>query len=268
MENFKFKKEFGQNFIFDENLLSSIVFDAEVCLNDEVLEIGAGAGTLTKKLCEKAKKVVSYEIDKKLTEKLEQVKKQNKNLEVFMRDALKEPISLIEENFSKPYKIVANLPYYITSPLIFKFLEQSQNVVSLTVMVQKEVALRFTSKQGSKDYGVSTIMLSSMADVSYLRDFPKEVFTPSPKVDSALIKIVPNKNKRQANNKDVFAKVVKASFLMRRKTLVNNLLTLSISKDIICQALLKINKTQTTRAEQLSLDEFIELSNLLEKEIN
>lgn len=169
MENFKFKKEFGQNFIFDGNLLSAIVSDAEITSDDEVLEIGAGAGTLTKKICEKAKKVVSYEIDKNLTEHLMDIQKQNGNLTVVMRDALKEDISEIEKHFEGNYKIVANLPYYITSPMIFKFLEQTNRVKSMTVMVQKEVAERFSAKENSKDYGISTIMINYYADVKYLR---------------------------------------------------------------------------------------------------
>ena len=160
MKNFKFKKEFGQNFIFDGNLLSAIVSDSEITEEDEVLEIGAGAGTLTQKLCEKAKKVVSYEIDKNLTEHLRELDGKNNNLKVIIADALKTPIQEIESNFSGNYKIVANLPYYITSPMIFKFLEPTKRVLSLTAMVHIEVAERFGAKENTKDYGVSTIMIN------------------------------------------------------------------------------------------------------------
>ena len=264
MENFKFKKEFGQNFIFDGNLLSAIVSDAGITSDDEVLEIGAGAGTLTKKLCEKAKKVVSYEIDKNLTEHLYEIQKQNQNLQVEMKDALKENIEEIEKHFSGNYKIVANLPYYITSPMIFKFLEQTQRVSSMTVMVQKEVAERFSAKENSKEYGIATIMINYHADVEYLRTVGRQMFTPPPNVDSALIKITPS-NKEKANNDEIFALMVKTAFSSRRKTLSNNLSKLGISKSDVDNAIGDFGKPPTTRAEQLSIHEFILLSNKLQK---
>lgn len=264
MENFKFKKEFGQNFIFDGNLLSAIVSDSGITKDDEVLEIGAGAGTLTEKLCSKAKRVVSYEIDKKLTEHLNSLEQAHGNLKVVMADALKTPIEEIESNFSGRYKVVANLPYYITSPMIFKFLEQTKKVDSLTVMVQKEVAKRFSAKENSKDYGVATIMINHVADVSYLRTVGRKMFTPPPNVDSALIKITPNPNKERANNEEFFTKLVKASFSMRRKTLQNNLLSISIPKEKTVQALKKLSKSENARAEELSISEFVSLSNILD----
>lgn len=264
MENFKFKKEFGQNFIFDGNLLSAIVSDSGITSNDEVLEIGAGAGTLTQKICDKAKKVVSYEIDKKLTEHLKTLESKNKNLEVVMADALKTPIEEIEKHFKGNYKIVANLPYYITSPMIFKFLEETNKVESLTVMVQKEVAERFSAKENSKDYGVATIMINYQADVEYLRTVKRQMFTPPPNVDSALIKITPNPNKPKANSNENFAKIVKGSFSMRRKTLQNNLFSsLQIPKEKTVESLLKIGKEPTARAEELSIENFIYLANNL-----
>lgn len=263
MKNFKFKKEFGQNFIFDGNLLSAIVSDSEITEEDEVLEIGAGAGTLTQKLCEKAKKVVAYEIDKNLTEHLRELEGKNNNLKVIIADALKTPIQEIESNFSGNYKIVANLPYYITSPMIFKFLEQTKRVLSLTVMVQKEVAERFGAKENTKDYGVSTIMINYQADVKYLRTVGRKMFTPPPNVDSALIKITPNEKKERAKGEEFFVKLVKASFSMRRKTLQNNLLSISIPKEKTVEALKMLSKPETTRAEELSISEFISLSNFL-----
>lgn len=264
MENFKFKKEFGQNFIFDGNLLSAIVSDSGITENDEVLEIGAGAGTLTQKICEKAKKVVSYEIDKKLTEHLKALENKNPNLKVVMADALKTPIEEIEKNFDGNYKIVANLPYYITSPMIFKFLEETKKVESLTVMVQKEVAERFSAKENSKDYGIATIMINYQADVQYLRTVKRQMFTPPPNVDSALIKITPNQNKPKANSNETFAKIVKASFSMRRKTLQNNLFSsLNISKEKTVELLNALGKQPTTRAEELTISDFIFISNNL-----
>ena len=263
MENFKFKKEFGQNFIFDGNLLSAIVSDSGITEEDEVLEIGAGAGTLTQKLCEKAKKVVSFEIDKKLTEHLAEIEKKNKNLKIVMADALKTPICEIEKHFNGSYKIVANLPYYITSPMIFKFLEETKNVASLTVMVQKEVAERFSAKENSKSYGVSTIMINYQANVEYLRTVKRQMFHPAPNVDSALIKITPNPNKPKAKDDAFFSEVVKAAFSMRRKTLQNNLSTLKISKEKIVELLKKLEKPETARAEELSILDFIFLADNL-----
>lgn len=263
MENFKFKKEFGQNFIFDGNLLSAIVSDSGITEEDEVLEIGAGAGTLTQKLCLKAKKVVSFEIDKKLTEHLSEIEKQNKNLKIVMADALKTPIDEIEKHFSGNYKIVANLPYYITSPMIFKFLEETKRVLSLTVMVQKEVAERFSASENSKNYGVSTIMINYGADVEYLRTVKRQMFHPAPNVDSALIKITPNPNKQKAKDEQFFTNVVKTAFSMRRKTLQNNLSNLNISKEKIVSVLNQLEKPATARAEELSISDFIFLANNL-----
>src|SRR5574344_1301425 len=153
IENFNFKKNFGQNFISDQNLISAIVSDAIVTKEDNVLEIGAGAGTLTSKLAENAKKVVSYEIDKTLTEYLQNLCSQYPNLSIYIKDGLKTPISEIEKDFNgEKYMVVANLPYYITSPLIFKFIEETNNAKSITVMVQKEVAERYNSEPNSKEY--------------------------------------------------------------------------------------------------------------------
>lgn len=263
MKDFKFKKEFGQNFIFDGNLLSAIVADSEITNQSEVLEIGAGAGTLTKKLCEKAKKVVSYEIDKTLTEQLTQLENQTPNLKVIFADALKEPLEKIESNFSGNYVVVANIPYYITSPLIFKFLKESKRALSLTVMIQKEVALRYLSKPSTKDYGIPTVMINYLANVEFLRNVNRKMFTPVPNVDSALIKITRDSSKPKANDEIFFEKLVKASFANRRKTLVNNLQFINIPKEKIINSLNSINKTNDVRAEQLSVNDFINLSNLL-----
>lgn len=264
IKNFKFKKEFGQNFIFDGNLLSAIVSDSGITKNDEVLEIGAGAGTLTQKICEKAKKVVSYEIDKKLTEHLKSLENKNPNLNIIIADALKTPIDEIEKNFEGNYKIVANLPYYITSPMIFKFLEETKKVKSLTVMVQKEVAERFSAKENSKDYGIASIMINYQADVEYLRTVKRQMFNPPPNVDSALIKITPNPNKPKASSNTFFQSLVKGAFSMRRKTLQNNLFSsLKIPKERTIKLLSELDKQPTARAEELTISDFIFLSNNL-----
>ena len=262
IKNFEFKKNFGQNFIFDKNLLSSIVSDAKITKEDNVLEIGAGAGTLTAKIAESAKKVISYEIDKTLTEHLNNLTNNFNNLEIKIKDALKEPIEEIEKDFNgEDYKIVANLPYYITSPLIFKFVEETNRAKSITVMIQKEVAERFVAKPNSKDYGIATIMLNYYADIKYLRTINRKVFNPAPNVDSALIQIIPNPNKPKAKNKQNFKKLVQSSFSMRRKTLVNNLTkNYNTDKEKLIPLLEKLNKPLTARAEELSLSDFIYLA--------
>lgn len=259
--NFSFNKQFGQNFIFDGNLLSAIVSDAGVD-GDDVLEIGAGAGTLTKKICEKANKVVSYEIDKNLTELLKNIEKNTKNLKIIIQDALKTPIEEIEKDFEGKYKVVANLPYYITSPLIFKFLEETDRAESITVMVQKEVGERFSAKPMTKDYGIASVMAQIYADIEIVRIVKKEMFHPMPKVDSALIKLTRKPEVDVDKNK--LRKFVQTAFSMRRKTLQNNLKALNISKDVLEQTLNKIGKSISIRAEELSLDDFIFLSKNLE----
>ena len=263
MENFIYKKKFGQNFIFDGNLLSSIVADSKINSDSEVLEIGAGAGTLTKKLCSVAKHVVSYEIDKSLTNILTKLEREFPNLKVVFQDALKTPLKEIESNFSSNFVIVANLPYYITSPLIFKFLDSK--ATALTVMVQKEVADRFFAKPNSKDYGIPTVMINYCADVEYLRTVNRKMFTPSPNVDSALIRIIKNPNKQKAENEKFFKEMVKASFSSRRKTLVNNLISYGLPKEKILCVLNKLKISTNVRAEELAIDNFIDLSNELQK---
>lgn len=265
MENFKFKKNFGQNFISDGNLLSAIVADAEIMQTDNVLEIGAGAGSLTAKLAERAKKVVSYEIDKTLTEHLNELASKHKNLTIKIKDALKISIDEIESDFGgEKYKLVANLPYYITSPLIFKFIENSDKVISMTIMVQKEVSERYVASHNSKEYGIATIMLNYYADIKLLRTINRKLFRPVPNVDSALIKITPNSSKPRAVNDEIFKGLVHASFSMRRKTLVNNLLkNFNVDKSKLISILNKMGKSNDVRAEQLTISDFIYLADNL-----
>ena len=260
LENFKFNKKFGQNFLSDRNLLDAIVSDAEITDSTEVLEIGAGAGALTESLVKKAKKVVSYEIDKNLTEHLKDLELKHANLKIYMQDALKTPLEKIEKDFSGEYKLVANLPYYITTPLIFKFLEESDKCKSLTVMVQKEVAERFCASIKSKDYGISTVMMSFYATAKITRNVSRKMFYPVPNVDSAIIKIT-KKDISSEVDKTKFKQVVQTAFSMRRKTLVNNLSKLK-SKEEILTILNKLKINSSARAEELSLNDFIELSKL------
>ena len=253
------KHKFGQNFISDTNLLSAIVRDGEVTPNDTVLEIGAGEGALTKEISKIAKKTVSFEIDNDLKPILLSLNLPNTQF-VFC-DALKEELEKIESLLGEEYKIIANLPYYITSPLIFKFLEGSEKLLSMTIMVQKEVAQRIVAKEGGKDYGILSVMIAFHGDAKITRQVSRKMFFPVPNVDSAVVNIKIVKNKFDVNKQN-FSKVVKGAFSMRRKTLLNNLSTaLKISKEEIQQKLTQFDTNR--RAESFSVQEFVEITKIL-----
>lgn len=261
---FNFNKSLGQNFIFDKNLLRSIVKDAGVTNDSEVLEIGAGAGTLTEQLCEVAKKVVSYEIDRNLKEHLQSHLSQFSNLTLEFADALKEDLSLMEKHFDGEYLLVANLPYYITTPLIFKFVENSDRIISLTVMVQDEVARRLVSHAGKKEYGAISLSLDAVADVKYVRKVGRQNFTPVPNVDSAIVKIVMNKNKYDIADRATFLALVKASFAMRRKTLANNLTkSFAVNGSVVAGWLSELGVDPAIRGEALTTSEAVTLANII-----
>lgn len=219
MENFNTKKKFGQNFLTDRNLLSAICDDAKLDVNDEVLEIGAGMGALTDFLAKKTRKVISYEIDKDLEPYL--MKKRYSNVKFVFSDILKIDLGEIEKDFTKDYKIVANLPYYITTPIIFKFLGVSK-AKSLTIMVQKEVADRMIADVGSKDYGVLSISIAVLGGAKLTRNVNRKMFNPQPNVDSAVVRIDVS-NPYNIVDFGGFFEFVKKIFAMRRKTLLNNL---------------------------------------------
>ena len=250
----EFKKKFGQNFISDKNLLSAIVRDAQVSSNDEVLEIGAGAGALTQIISQNAKKVVSYEIDKDLVDVLSSLKL--KNTKFVFNDVMKYDTEDIERDFEGRYKLIANLPYYITTPIIFKFLGESEKIESLCIMVQKEVAERIVAKSGGKDYGVLSVMIDFFGDSQITRIVDRKNFYPVPNVDSAVVLIKINKNKYSNINKKLFFKFIQTCFSMRRKTLKNNLLKLNIEKSKILNLPEKI---LNSRPEKLSTAEFVDL---------
>ena len=254
MLDFVFKKKFGQNFISDKNLLNAIATDANIDKADEVLEIGAGAGSLTQVLSEKAKKVVSFEIDKDLQEHL--LSLNLKNVDFIFGDFMDSTMPEIEEKFSRNYKVVANLPYYITTPIIFKFLEESEKLDSLTIMVQKEVAERVCAPVGGKDYGILTVMTNFYGSPKITRIIGRQMFYPVPNVDSALLNIVIEKDKFKGVDRQKFAKFVRACFSMRRKTMLNNLSQV-YDKNKLKTAL--DEETLRKRAEQFSLEKFVEL---------
>lgn len=254
--NFNFKKRFGQNFITDKNLLSAICNDAEITKGDEVLEIGAGMGALTVKLCECAKKVVAYEIDQELKPHLQELG--CNNLTLHFEDALKKPLEKIESDFDKKYKLVANLPYYITTPLIFKFL-QSQRLRSLTIMVQKEVGERMCAKAGESEYGALSASCQFFGQPSIMRKVAKTVFTPQPEVDSCIVRL--EINKKRSVDAQKYLNIVKICFKSRRKTILNNL---SEAFGISKQTLQSMPFDFTQRAEKLSVEAFEQLTKLFE----
>lgn len=253
MINHEFKKKFGQNFISDKNLIYAICDDAGVKENDNVLEIGAGAGSLTTALNEKAGKVVSYEIDKDLQDHLSSLGL-DKTTFVF-GDVMNFSIGEIEKNFDGNYKMIANLPYYITTPIIFKFLNGASRLESLTIMVQKEVAERIVAKEGGKDYGVLSIMVDFYGNAEISRIVGRKMFFPQPNVDSAVVTIKVE-NKYPDIDKEDFYKFVQCLFSMRRKTVRNNLSQGGYSKEkmaILGEEIL------SARAETFSLEKIIEI---------
>ena len=256
---FNFKKKYGQNFLSDKNLLKAIVGDAEVSKDDTVLEIGAGAGALTQELSLSAKKVIAFEIDTDLEETL--LSLNLKNVTFIFQDFMKVSLKDFEKDLDR-YKVVANLPYYITTPIIFKLLEESEKVESLTIMVQKEVAERIVCEAGSKDYGILSVMIKFYGEAKINRIVKRQMFNPMPNVDSAVVTIKIDRAKYTSINREKFSKLVKTAFSMRRKTLLNNLSSL-YSKEILKSKF--DEKFLTRRAESLTIDEFINLYKILEK---
>lgn len=267
----EFKKSLGQNFIKDKNLLVAIANDANITADDFVVEVGAGAGTLTEVLCDNAKFVLSYEIDTSLKTILSELEGENKNLKIEYADALKtsneEILQTIELNAGEKvneYKLVANIPYYITTPLIFKFLKD-EKVSSLTVMVQKEVAERIASSETSGDYGAISVIVHYLADVEIKRIVNKQMFYPVPKVDSAILQLT-KKGGVDLKEYAMLEKVVKSAFSNRRKVMVSNLSKdFHISKETLVGALTELNINPLARAENLSVNDFIELTNKIIK---
>lgn len=265
--SFAFQKKFGQNFLIDSNALESIIRGAEITKDDFVLEIGPGIGTMTQYLCEAARQVVAVEIDKMLIPILEDTLSEYDNVEVINQDVLKVDIkSLAEEkNNGKPIKVVANLPYYITTPIIMGLFESGVPIDSITIMVQKEVADRMQTGPGSKDYGALSLAVQYYATAKVILNVSATCFMPRPNVDSAVIKLTRHKEPtvNVADEKLMF-KIIRASFNQRRKTLVNGLKNspeLSFSKEQIVKAIEKIGKPETIRGEALTLEEFAELAN-------
>lgn len=263
-------KNYGQNFLIDENIVMQIVEKAEVNKNDLVIEIGPGLGTLTKYLLESAGKVICIELDKNVLNILNDRFSLYNNFELINNDVLKVDLKkLIEENSNyKDVKVVANLPYYITTPIIMKLLEERLNLKSITVMVQKEVAVRLTQTPGEKETGAITYSINYYTNPSIELEVSKECFIPCPKVDSAVIKLeVLKEPKIKVVNEELFFKIIKASFLQKRKTLINSLSNNGIaSKDFLEKMLNELNIDLKIRAEQLTLEDFSNITQYIEME--
>ena len=260
--SFRFNKALGQNFISDTNLLKGIVSDSGVTADDIVVEIGTGAGTLTRQIAEVAKKVYSFEVDKNL-EPVHALSLQGvDNVEVIFRDVLKMKDDEIQSIIcTGDFKVVANLPYYITTPLIMRFLESDLPVTSLTIMVQEEVGLRLVAKPNTADYSAITLAVLLRGSATITRKVNRNMFYPAPNVDSAVVRIDIDRTKLEGENKNLIHKLVRSAFAMRRKTLVNNLnASFGISKQEATERLNRAGLDEKVRGEALSLDDYVRLS--------
>lgn len=257
---FRFNKQFGQNFITDSNLLKAIVADSGVTDVDTVLEIGTGAGTLTKAIADVAKRVISFEVDRNLLPILERTLiGYDDKVELIFKDIMRVSDEELDELLGDEYRLIANLPYYITTPIIMRFLERQNKPKSITIMVQKEVAERLTARAGTADYGAITVAVDLVGTARIDRIVKKEMFMPSPKVDSAVVTIdVSDKYKGIDISK--VKKVLKSAFAMRRKTLSNNLMALGLSREKANDAIRSLGLDERIRGEMLTTEQFIKLT--------
>lgn len=266
--DFKIAKKFGQNFLVDENILKTIIDCSELSKDDCVLEIGPGLGVMTQALCEKAGRVLAVEIDRELIPILRVSLFGFENINIINEDVLKLNLKdVLEKNFgNSPVKVVSNLPYYITTPIIMKLLEEDINLKSITVMVQKEVGERLAAVPGGKDYGALTVAVQYRCIPHKILVVPPESFIPQPEVESMVVRL-DSRDKPPVNiiDEKTYFRVVKASFGQRRKTLLNALAAGSLgkSKDELREILLKNSIDENRRGETLSLEEFARIANAL-----
>ena len=266
--NITASKSLGQNFLINENIVDGIVENAEVSKEDLIIEIGPGLGTLTSRLLEKAGRVICIELDKRMVNIITERFSLYENFEVLFQDVLKVNLQkLISENLEKynlkQAKVVANLPYYITTPIIMKLLEEKLNLKNITVMVQKEVAIRLTQVPGEKESGAITYGIYYYTDPSIVLDVPRDSFIPSPEVDSAVIKLeILRKPRVNVVDEELFFKVIKTSFMQKRKTLVNGLSNFGCfnSKQEIVEMLEKLGIDTKIRGEKLKIEDFAKIT--------
>lgn len=263
---FGFKKQLGQNFITDKNLLASIVDASGVGADDTVVEIGCGAGTLTRALAEKVKRVIAFEVDKSLQPVLERTLSGLNNTEVVFRDFLKVDMPEFERE-TGGYFVVANLPYYVTTPLIMKLIEEAQSCKGLSVMVQEEVAERLCAAAGTSEYGAITAMIALRAQCKIVKRVPRTLFYPRPNVDSAVVKFTFG-NGIEVSDREAYKKVVHAAFSSRRKTLENNLVnSYGLSREAAQGILSECGIPLKARGETLTPAQFAKLSEIIQNYI-
>ena len=266
---FCFQKKFGQNFLIDGHVLDKIIAGAGVTKDDMVLEIGPGIGTMTQYLAEAAGKVVAVEIDRNLLPILQETLADYDNVEVIHADVLSLDLEKLvqEENGGRPIKVVANLPYYITTPIIMALFEQHVPLANVTVMVQKEVAARMKSGPGSKDYGALSLAVQYYAEPYIVANVPCNCFMPRPNVDSAVIRLTRYEEPPvQVKDEKMLFKIIRASFNQRRKTLqngLNNSSELNFTKDQIAAAIAEAGFSPSVRGEALTLEQFAKLTDIL-----
>ena len=265
--NFAFQKRFGQNFLIDTHVLDKIIDSAQITKDDFVLEIGPGIGTMTQYLCERAREVVAVEIDKNLIPILSDTLKNYSNVTVINEDILKIDICKLaeEKNQGKPIKVVANLPYYITTPIIMGLFESHVPIDSITIMVQKEVAERMQEKPGNKEYGALSLAVQYYAKPEIVANVPPNCFMPRPNVGSAVIRLTRHeKPPVEVEDEKLMFRIIRASFNQRRKTLANGLNNspeIHLPKEVIQESIVSLGVPENIRGEALSLEQFAELSN-------
>lgn len=271
--NFNFQKKFGQNFLIDTRILEEIIEAAQITKDDFVLEIGPGIGTMTQYLCEAAREVAAVEIDANLIPILKDTLSEYDNVEVIHQDILKVDINALAQskNQGRPIKVVANLPYYITTPIIMGLFESHVPIDSITIMVQKEVADRMQEGPGSKDYGALSLAVQYYAKPEIVVNVPPSCFMPQPKVGSAVIRLTRHSEPPvQVEDEKLMFSVIRASFNQRRKTLANGLNNypgISLSKELIQESILELGAPVNIRGEALSLEQFAQLSNIISKKL-
>ena len=272
--NFNFQKKFGQNFLINTSVLEEIIEAAGVTKDDFVLEIGPGIGTMTQYLCEAAREVVAVEIDSNLIPILKDTLSAYNNVEVLNEDILKVDIQKLdfEKNENRPIKVVANLPYYITTPIIMGLFESHVPIDSITIMVQKEVADRMQEGPGSKEYGALSLAVQYYAKPEIVVNVPPSCFMPQPKVGSAVIRLTRHeKPPVEVEDEKLMFKIIRASFNQRRKTLangLNNFPDIHLPKEVIQESILELGVPVTVRGEALSLEQFAKLSNIIKSKLS
>ena len=271
--NFNFQKKFGQNFLIDTHVLDKIVEASGITKDDFILEIGPGIGTMTQYLCENAREVVAVEIDQNLIPILADTLSEYDNVTVINEDILKLDINQLamERNGGKPIKVVANLPYYITTPIIMGLFESHVPIDSITIMVQKEVADRMQVGPGTKDYGALSLAVQYYAKPEIIANVPPNCFMPRPNVGSAVIRLTRHTEVPVAvDDEKLMFRIIRASFNQRRKTLANGLNNspeIHLSKEIIQESIEELGVPVTIRGEALTLEQFADLSNIIGKKI-